>query len=179
MNKHIFYFLGLFVLLISADPKSAIDEKNGFKKYKLGSTVNSYPGFKYADAKHQSQRSDSCGVVFEKDAELSDNIGETRVSKIYLTTSADTIVKIEVPLAEAGVPKILAAFAKEFGKYTSVDNNENPTYKWEGTNVTMSLTDNSHRRGDKEYSKGSPDVIIVTSKEMDVVKKRCAQRATH
>ncbi|HET6992641.1 MAG TPA: hypothetical protein VFJ43_15005 [Bacteroidia bacterium] len=179
MNSRIFCFLALFVLIVAADSKNALDEKNGFKKYKLGTLVSSYPGFKYADAKHQSQRTDSCAVVYEKEAEMSDNIGETKVSKIYLTASNDTIVKIEVPLAEAGIPKIVESFSKEFGKYTKTDNGGNTTYEWEGTNVKMSLVDNSHRRGDKDYAKSSPDVITVTSKEMEAVKKRCTQSASH
>jgi hypothetical protein len=179
MNSRIFYFLAVFILTVAAGSKNPLDEKNGFKKYKLGTLVSSYPGFKYADAKHQSQRTDSCAVVYEKIAEMSDNVGETKVSKIYVTASNDTIVKIEVPLAEAGIPKILESFTKEFGKYTKTDNGGNPTYKWEGENVWMDLVDNAHRRGDKDYAKGSPDVITVGSKEMDLVKKRCTQKSSH
>ena len=110
---------------------------------------------------------------------MADNIGEVKVSKIYLTTSADTITKIEVPLGEPAISKVLDAFTKEFGKYETVEKDGNPIYKWAGKNVTLSLVDNAHRRGNKDYAKGPSDVISVTSKDMDLVRKRCSQHANN
>jgi len=170
MNFRLVYFLLVFVLAIAADSNKALDEKNGFKKYKLGTPINSYPGFKISNEKPST---DSCSLLYEKTPELSDNIGEVKVSKIIATTSRDTVVKIEVPLAEANIPKLLEVFSKEFGKYTTSDNAGDPSYKWEGDNVKMILIDKAHRRGNKEYAKGPADVFTITSKDAELIRRRC------
>jgi len=150
MKKALFFILPATLLILSslmtkAQGLKSLDEKNGFKNYKLGSKYTPVNGTKAKDESGAEK------VVINS---TKDMIGEIPIKSIELFYLRDTLARIEVKVSPENHAKLIEAGKNSFGTPTAdnCDNvatrtkkNENLTagkyyydrYKWKASKITL------------------------------------------
>ena len=131
--------------IINAQNLKSLDDKNGFKTYKLGSKYTPVNGTKFKDESGAEK------VVINS---TKDMIGEIPIKSIELFYLRDTLARIEVKVSPENHAKLIEACKNSFGTPTAdnCDNvatrtkkNENLTtgkyyydrYKWKASKITL------------------------------------------
>jgi len=131
--------------IINAQGLKGLDDKYGFKSYKLGSKYTSVNGTKGKDESGAEK------VVINNTTEM---IGEIPIKSIELFYLRDTLSRIEVKVSPENHAKLIEACKSSFGtptddfcdnEATRTKKNENLTtgkyyhdqYKWKATKVTL------------------------------------------
>jgi hypothetical protein len=131
--------------MTNAQGLKSIDDKNGFKTYKLGSKYTSVNGTKFKDESGAEK------VIINRTDEM---IGEIPVKSIELFYLRDTLSRIEVKVSPENHARLIEACKGSFGTPTNdfCDNeatrtkkNENLTtgkyyhdqYKWKASKITL------------------------------------------
>ena len=144
------FLLSASLLILSTSTTNAqnlksLDDKNGFKTYKLGSKYTPVNGTKFKDESGAEK------VVINS---TKDMIGEIPIKSIELFYLRDTLARIEVKVSPENHAKLIEAGKNSFGTPTAdnCDNeatrtkkNENLTvgkyyydrYKWKASKITL------------------------------------------
>ena len=149
MKKMFSVLLSAALLILSTSIKAQslknVDEKNGFKTYKLGSKYTPVNGTKFKDESGAEK------VVINSTRDM---IGEIPIKSIELFYLRDTLARIEVKVSPENHAKLIEACKNSFGTPTAdnCDNeatrtkkNENLTtgkyyldqYKWKASKITL------------------------------------------
>lgn len=161
MKKLLFYSLALApVLFLSADSTNALDKKNGFKNYKLGTPVSLYSATPLGGK--------GCSRSYSIKPGPSDNVGSVEMKKITLWTTNDTVTKIVVGFDNQAA-KLISVFTQAYGQPVISDIGTSKNYSWKGENVRMTLLDDY-------INSSADDSFTIWSKNTEQLEKRCEDR---
>lgn len=153
LNSFISLLFALLVpsLVVSQD-LSVLNEKNGFREYKLGKNISTYPNVEIIQAgirnvplvrKNNSRYKDQLYSVNIKDSKLDENLFQGQIYLLHLYTYNDLIYRIEIDIENGHM--VYDNLVLALGNPTDTDNiSQNEKYSWNAGDVSLYCTKNNN-----------------------------------